>query len=391
MKKKLIAVVIVFVVVISAIAYYNFNNASSLEIEGEKSYSYADVEKGDISIDIMADGQIDIVIRDYKFEKTGVVESIDVSIGQEVTKGEKLATINTSEIENDLYDAKLNLENLLFTKEKNNDIYSKNILNYNYELNQLKINCEVLESDYEDMKKLVDIFPLNEIEDSKRNYEFAINDYENYKIVNKPVSNEKADLLDIEKAKNTVEKFEIDLKNSTIYALSNGTVIDINVVVGENVATSDVILEVEDEEKIYVTTNLQEIDILSIVNNQKAYIELEAMIGKQFEARVVNIDRNPIIDSNGIVNYQVTLELIENDKDIMDGMTVSSTFIIVEKLDVIKIPNKAVKKVGSSQIVNVMTGENTAEERIVTTGLTDGRNVEIFDGLSVGERLVYEN
>jgi macrolide-specific efflux system membrane fusion protein len=391
MKKKLIAVVIVFVVVISAIAYYNFNNASSLEIEGEKSYSYADVEKGDISIDIMADGQIDIVIRDYKFEKTGVVESIDVSIGQEVTKGEKLATINTSEIENDLYDAKLNLENLLFTKEKNNDIYSKNILNYNYELNQLKINCEVLESDYEDMKKLVDIFPLSEIEDSKRNYEFAINDYENYKIVNKPVSNEKADLLDIEKAKNTVEKFEIDLKNSTIYALSNGTVIDINVVVGENVATSDVILEVEDEEKIYVTTNLQEIDILSIVNNQKAYIELEAMIGKQFEARVVNIDRNPIIDSNGIVNYQVTLELIENDKDIMDGMTVSSTFIIVEKLDVIKIPNKAVKKVGSSQIVNVMTGENTAEERIVTTGLTDGRNVEIFDGLSVGERLVYEN
>ncbi len=45
--------------------------------------------------------------------------------------------------------------------------------------------------------------------------------------------------------------------------------------IGENVTTSDVILEVEDEEKIYVTTNLQEIDILSIVNNQKAYIELE--------------------------------------------------------------------------------------------------------------------
>ncbi|MEA1974151.1 MAG: efflux RND transporter periplasmic adaptor subunit [Bacillota bacterium] len=391
MKKRIIAGSIVVILMVAGIVFYNSYKSSALESEGATNYSYANVTKGDIKIDIMADGQIDIMIRDYSFERSGDVSTIDVSIGQEVVKGEILGSLNTEEIQNDLYEANLNLQTLLISKEKNSDVYLNNVLNYEYQLNELKINYEVLKSKFEDMEMLSDIYPLKDIEEAKRDYEQAVNDYENYKEVNRPISNQEADSIAIEKATNTIKKIELEIENSTIYALFDGRVIDINAVNGENVSTSKVIFKVEDEGNINVTANLQEIDILSIVENQKAYIELEAMVGREFEAKVTNINRDPIIDNNGIVNYQVTLELLEDDRDIMDGMTVTTTFIILEKLDVIKIPNKAVKKVEAGQVVNVVTGENTAEQRKIITGLTDGRNVEILEGLSVGEKLVYEN
>jgi|LGOV01.1.fsa_nt_gb RND family efflux transporter MFP subunit len=391
MKKRIIAGSIIVLLVITGIIFYNSYKSSALESEGEVNYSYANVTNGDIRVDIMADGRIDIMIRDYTFETAGEISTIDVAIGQEIVKGEILGTLNTEEIKNDLYEANLNLQTLLISKEKNSDTYLNNVLNYEYQLNELKINYEVLKSKFEDMEILSDIYPLRDIEEAKRDYERAMNDYENYKEVNRPVSNKEADLIAIEKATNTIKKIELEIENSTIYALFDGTVIDINAVKGENISTSKVIFKVEDEGNINVTANLQEIDILSIVENQKAYIELEAMVGREFEAKVTNINRDPIIDNNGIVNYQVTLELLEDSKDIMDGMTVTTTFIILEKLDVIKIPNKAVKKVEAGQVVNVVTGENTAEERKIVTGLTDGRNVEVLEGLSVGEKLVYQN
>ena len=244
MKKRIIAGSIIVLLLVTGIIFYNSYKSSALESDSETSYSYANVTKGDIKIDIMADGRIDIMIRDYSFETSGDISTIDVAIGKEVVKGEILGSLNTEEIQNDLHEANLNLQTLLLSKEKNNDVYSNNVLNYEYQLNELKINYEVLKSKFEDMEILSDIYPLKDIEDAKRDYESAMNDYKNYKEVNKPISNNEVDLIAIEKATNTIRKIELEIENSTIYSLFDGTVIDIDVVKGENVSTSKVVLSV---------------------------------------------------------------------------------------------------------------------------------------------------
>ncbi len=389
MKKNIIIIIVIGSLLLGFGGYIIFGNDSTENTEVIK-YSYANVSEGDISIDLLADGQVEIPIREYSFNSQGKVDSINVDLYQEVLANDILATLNTDELENELNEAKLSLENVILEKDINVNEYNNKITNYNYQLSSLENIYQVNKETLEDMKILSDAFPLNDIEKAERDYLNALSNYENYKSTNKPVANIESDDIAIEKAKNIVEKLEYDIENSTIKALEDGIVIDINIVNNENISTSKVALKIEEGDKVYIKTNLPEIDIQSIFIEQKAYIEVEAMLGKQIEAKVININRDPIIDNNGIVNYEVLLELTDENNEIMDGMTVTTTFVIMEKLNVIRIPNKAVKKVGSKQIVTVSTGEKTAKEVEIITGLTDGRFVEVLSGLNIGDKLVYE-
>lgn len=389
MNKKLVIGLIISSLVVGGFGFTKITNNAASEVE-EVSYVYANVEQGDIIIDISSDGQIEIPIREYTFDTNGDVESISVEVGQTVQAGDQLMSLSGDWVENSLYEAELTLQNAYLTKEKNNNTYANNLANYEYQLGQLQNEYEVLKEVYEDTKLLSEIYSVNDIENAKRNYEQALETYENYKVVNKPVSTSEQDAITIQKAQNAVEKLQLELDETTITAVEAGLAINIDATVGENVLSSQVVIYVEENESIYATTQISETDILSIYIDQKVYLEIEAVLGTEYEAKVIDINRNPIIDSNGIVNYEVTLKLNENNVEIMDGMTLVSTFVIMEKLDVLKIPNKAVTKEGTMQIVNVMTGEDTAQQREITTGLTDGKFVEVLDGLDAGDRLVYE-
>jgi len=389
MKKKIFIILIIVSLIISGVSYVLIGNNDKEDSEVVK-YSYANVTEGDITIELMADGQVEIPIREYSFNLQGKVDSINVDLYQDVLANDILATLNIDELENELNEAKLSLENIILEKDINANEYNNKVIDYNFQLSNLENVYQVNKETFEDMKILSDAYPLNDIEKAERDFLNALSNYENYKLTNKPIGNIESDDIAIEKAKNAVEKLEYDIENSTIKALIDGKVIDINIIKNENISTSKVALKVEEGNKVYITTNLPEIDIQSVFIDQKAYIEVEAMLGKMLEAKVIKINRDPIIDNNGIVNYEVLLELSDENNEIMDGMTVTTTFVIMEKLNVIKIPNKAVKKVESKQIVTVSTGENTAKEVEIVTGLTDGRFVEVLSGLNIGDKLVYE-
>ncbi|BEP28421.1 efflux RND transporter periplasmic adaptor subunit [Helicovermis profundi] len=388
MKNKIvIGAVITALIVIGS--YYFISSGKESTDESGKSYTFADVSKGDIVVDIIADGQIEIPIRNYNFDLSGKIMNVNVSLNQRVKKGEELISIDSTDLIASLNDAKLNLNNAILTKEKNENEFSKNTTNYKYQLNKFINIYQMNKKNLENMKNLSSSYSQNEIDIAENNYNLSLEEYENYKIVNKPISTLTSDNIAINKADNTVKKLENDLKDNTLTALKSGKVIEINSDINESVNNSDVVMKIEEDGKTYVTTEVQEIDISSVSIGQKAYIEIEALSDKKFVAKVTEIDRDPIVDSNGIVNYKVTLLLDENDENIMDGMTSTVSFILLEKLGVIKIPNKAVKKVGSKQVVIVSTGEGTGEERVIVTGLTDGKYVEVIKGIEVGQKLIY--
>ena len=70
-----------------------------------------------------------------------------------------------------------------------------------------------------------------------------------------------------------------------------------------------------------------------------------------------------------------------------EGLSVSITVTIEEKNNVILVPNRAVTRQGANSVVQVMKADNTTEQRIVRTGISDWQNVEITEGLTEGEKL----
>ena len=90
------------------------------------------------------------------------------------------------------------------------------------------------------------------------------------------------------------------------------------------------------------------------------------------------------------MTYDAILEMTDADEAVKDGMTCEISFILSQRKDVLLIPNKAVEFTDGNQYVQVLLADGTIEERVISTGLTDGRNVEVTKGLSEGDTLLYE-
>jgi multidrug efflux pump subunit AcrA (membrane-fusion protein) len=62
-----------------------------------------------------------------------------------------------------------------------------------------------------------------------------------------------------------------------------------------------------------------------------------------------------------------------------------ASIITEQRADVVAIPSAFVRARGGEKMVEVVTDGGKIEMRPVTTGLSDGDNIEIVSGLSVGE------
>ena len=70
------------------------------------------------------------------------------------------------------------------------------------------------------------------------------------------------------------------------------------------------------------------------------------------------------------------------------GLTASVTITIEQKDDALTVPNRAIRRSGRDQVVDVQTDDGKTEQRVVQTGLTNDQSTEIMDGLAEGDQVV---
>jgi macrolide-specific efflux system membrane fusion protein len=91
---------------------------------------------------------------------------------------------------------------------------------------------------------------------------------------------------------------------------------------------------------------------------------------------------------SGVVVYDVKIGIDEPAQGLRVGMSATADIITDQREGVLIIPSRAVTKNSSgNQVVKVMVGEEVVE-RTVVTGLDDGLDVEIVEGLNEGEVVV---
>ena len=107
---------------------------------------------------------------------------------------------------------------------------------------------------------------------------------------------------------------------------------------------------------------------------------------QEFNGELIYISQTAETSNNGIVTYLVKAALSDTkDSKIREGMTASVNFIIDGVADVLQIPVSAVRNVNSKPSVQLKSNEWVE----VSTGFTDGKNVEIKSGLNVGDIVLY--
>lgn len=144
-------------------------------------------------------------------------------------------------------------------------------------------------------------------------------------------------------------------------------------------------------ETMTLSVNVDEMDILSVSLGQKVEIELDAIENEQFEGEITSIDKNGT-SNGGVTKYPVEISVTRTES-MLSGMNASATIIVSEAEDVLLIPSQAVTEEGSTSYVYISQNEKTGEltgKTEVSTGASNGSQIEITQGLTEGDTVYYQ-
>jgi hypothetical protein len=69
-------------------------------------------------------------------------------------------------------------------------------------------------------------------------------------------------------------------------------------------------------------------------------------------------------------------------------MTVTANIIYDQKGDVLLVPNRAIRRQGRDQVVDVLTPDGKTETRVIQRGLSNDQVTEVVAGLVEGDQVI---
>ena len=181
-----------------------------------------------------------------------------------------------------------------------------------------------------------------------------------------------ADALDIRAKKIVVQQKEDallaaqqDLEDYYIHAPFDGIVTEINIKKGESISSATVVATLITKQKI-AEVSLNEVDVAKIKVGQKTTLTFDAVEGLSITGEVAEVDTLGTV-TQGVVTYNVKIIFDTQDERVKPGMSVSAAIITETKLDVLLVPNSAVKSSGDINYVE-MTDETVASNQSETNG-----------------------
>ena len=150
------------------------------------------------------------------------------------------------------------------------------------------------------------------------------------------------------------------------------------------------VLTLSPEDTMTVSVTVDELDILSIQLGQAATVTVDALEGELVTGIVTGIDTTGT-SAGGVTKYTVEVT-VDKTEQMLSNMSASVEIVIKQTEDCLTIPEAALQQNGASTYVYTSYDRESGAlggETEVTTGVSDGTNVEITGGLSQGDTVYY--
>ncbi|MGM9538960.1 MAG: HlyD family efflux transporter periplasmic adaptor subunit [Candidatus Onthomonas sp.] len=160
---------------------------------------------------------------------------------------------------------------------------------------------------------------------------------------------------------------------------------------GSATELSDVtVITIAPDDYMTVSVSVDELDILSIQKDQSASVTIDALGDAPVIGTVTKISTDGS-SSGGVTKYTVEIT-IEKTEQMLANMNASVEIVVDQTENCLIIPEAALNQTGTRTFVytgyDQETGALTGETE-VTTGVSDGTNVEITSGLSENDVVYY--
>lgn len=182
-----------------------------------------------------------------------------------------------------------------------------------------------------------------------------------------------------------------DYADTYLIAPYSGVISSMSVEDGALVSAGGQAMRLTDIENLIVMIYVDEIDIGQVTAGLTVVLSADALPGMEFEGTVTRIAPSSTI-RDGVVVYEVELEVDDPDSILRVGMTVDAEIALEEVENTILVPTVYVRRSPNGQsTVTVLNQDGTREERTVQTGLRGQQNTEILSGVAPGELIVLES
>lgn len=199
----------------------------------------------------------------------------------------------------------------------------------------------------------------------------------------------------LEVVRDGVSKTNASASSTLIRSTVTGLILDIPVKVGNSVILANTfndgttIATVANMNDLIFRGNIDETEVGRLTTGMTMKITIGALQDLKFDARLEYISPKAT-DQNGANQFEIkaAVNLPTSSEQIRSGYSANAEIVLAEARGVLSVPESAIEFSGNDTFVYVVKGngkEKTYECRKVTTGLSDGINIEIRSGLKKGE------
>ena len=198
----------------------------------------------------------------------------------------------------------------------------------------------------------------------------SADEYDKSKLALNQAKQEKLAAVDaLEVVRDGVSKSNASASSTLVRSTVSGVILDIPVKVGNNI---------------------DETEVGSLVSGMPMKITVGALQDLKFDAALEYISPKAV-ESNGANQFEIkaAVHVAKEDK-LRSGYSANAEIVLAHADKVLTIPESAIEFSGDSTFVYLVKGEGkqkTYERKQVTTGLSDGVNIEIKKGLNAKDKV----
>ncbi|MFA4953898.1 MAG: efflux RND transporter periplasmic adaptor subunit [Patescibacteria group bacterium] len=190
----------------------------------------------------------------------------------------------------------------------------------------------------------------------------------------------------------TLSAQKLLLDNYVVKAPWDGTVLAVNVSVGDMATPQTSVAKVAQTSAWNVEAYVDEVDILNIKLGQEALVSIDPYPGKEFAGTVSYLGKTLVKTPEGLNAYALKIRLTTPPATLVDGMSGDATVILSTASGVLAVPVESLLNESGKKYVMLIT--TNARDKAVTTktevstGLEGDEYVQVTSGLKAGDRIL---
>ena len=202
----------------------------------------------------------------------------------------------------------------------------------------------------------------------------------------------------LEIVKNGISSRFKELSNTQIRSTIDGMILDVPIKVGNSVIQANTfndgttIATVADMSNMLFRGKVDETDVGKLHESMPVRLTIGALQNVELDATLEYVSPKAT-DENGVTLFEVKAAVkVPADVFVRAGYSANASIVIESREGVLTLPESTVEFEGDKTYIYALTSAEDAEEQTfdkkeVKTGLSDGINIEITEGVAAGEKI----